>query len=122
MFTAARLTIRLLAIICKVKYESKVDAHKQFQIRDPQRKFRATKLVEKKLAPFALLRTRVDSWDIEIDDNNTFENQDLCPLSLSAEESVVWRKDCIVVALSLYFPLLTDIVGITVMCRDGSSG
>ena len=53
---------RLLAIICKVKYESKVDAHKQFQIRDPQRKFRATKLVEKKLAPFALLRTRVDSW------------------------------------------------------------
>ncbi|KAL4216138.1 hypothetical protein AB4K20DRAFT_1815415 [Rhizopus microsporus] len=39
---------RLLAIICK--------------IRDPQRKFRATKLVEKKLAPFALLRTRVDSW------------------------------------------------------------
>ena len=48
---------RLLAIICKVKYESKVDAHKLFQIRDPQRNLELLNLLKRKwiLLPFCVL-------------------------------------------------------------------
>jgi hypothetical protein len=53
---------RLPTIIREVKDEPKADAHKPFKIRDPRRKFRAAKLVEKTVASFALLHTRVDSW------------------------------------------------------------